>query len=207
MKPTTRKPRQKKVASTAEGAAPIDPGQPSDLSVVALDETVRAGAKPPTLEVAARPADLGKLPALDSDTYITTAYLKDLAETTAKTPNFSLAGRSALAKCVRVYDGDTAHFTFALGPNEAIHKYRCRLSGYNSAEIKGETPDEKVKAQKSKAALAELIDGRFVKLRLGAFDMYGRPLVDVYVDGLHVNQRMVEGGWGKVYTGRGKKEF
>lgn len=129
----------------------------------------------------------------------------ELLASSIKTPKYSLDGTLVHAKCVKVYDGDTAQFVFRTDPGKPLYRYSCRMRGYNSAEIKGGSAEEKAKAVLSRDALAGLILDRVVKISLGDFDKYGRPLVTVNVDGVNVNEWMVEGGHGKPYTGAGEK--
>jgi endonuclease YncB( thermonuclease family) len=100
-------------------------------------------------------------------------------------PKFSLKGFKTQAKCVRVYDGDTAHFAFSLpgfGVGECnLVRARCRMTGYNSAEMKGDTEEERAAAQEAKRTLEETILGKIVPVVFGDFDMYGRPLIEVTV--------------------------
>ena len=130
------------------------------------------------------------------------------------TPKFTFAGQVLAAKCVYVYDGDTAHFAFRPCPNAGFRKISCRMLGYNSAEMKGKGVGEaeKAAAHAAKAHLQELIENRICELHLGEFDKYGRPLADVYVaDGagarIHVNGNMIAAGFGQPYDGRGEKKW
>jgi endonuclease YncB( thermonuclease family) len=124
-----------------------------------------------------------------------------------KTPKFTLCGQVVQAKCVDVYDGDTAQFVFRLEMNHPLYRYSCRMTGYNSAEIKGQSVEEKEKAKIARDALKGLILGRVVTLNIGKFDKYGRPLVSVLVDGQDVNAWMISGGYGAPYTGKGEKKW
>lgn len=127
------------------------------------------------------------------------------------TPKFTFAGEIRHAKCVHVYDGDTAHFAFCPFSGVAPHKFSVRMYGYNSAEMNSSDPVEKEAAQRAKGALSELIQSRIVSLHLYDFDKYGRPLADVFVDvdgtQLHVNKWMVEHCFGKPYFGEGEKRW
>lgn len=112
------------------------------------------------------------------------------------------------AKCVKVYDGDTA--TFAFSPHSSLPPqcFSCRFYGYNSAELKSKDKAEVAKAIKSRDYLANLILNKIVSLRLGAFDKYGRVLIDAYLpNGLHVNKEMLRLGHGMPYTGVGPKDY
>jgi endonuclease YncB( thermonuclease family) len=101
------------------------------------------------------------------------------------TPEFSLAGYRTQAKCVRVYDGDTAHFVFSLPPHgvgeASLVRERCRLAGYNTAEMKSKDPEEVMMAQAAKLYLEKAILGKTLDVCFGKYDLYGRPLLTVFI--------------------------
>lgn len=122
-------------------------------------------------------------------------------------PKFSLAQNNVPAKCVKVYDGDTAQFVFAPFEGGKSFRFSCRMKNYNSAELRTHDAEEKQIAIRARDALIEMILGKQVSLNIYDFDKYGRPLVDVYVDGVYINDKMISTGHGKKYDGRGKKEY
>ena len=128
-----------------------------------------------------------------------------------KTPKWSFEGRTVNAKCVKVYDGDTATFVFIPHPNHQPRAFSCRLLGYNAAEIKTKDPAEKLTAIKSRDYLSSVILNKIIRLELGSFDKYGRILVNVYVihgnSTIHVNDTMIKHGYGMPYDGTGPKRF
>ena len=155
-------------------------------------------------------------------------YLNILSETDilnncdAKTPKWSFQGLSVNAKCVKVYDGDTATFVFIPHSGGKPRSFSCRLVGYNSAELKSKDPNEKAIAIASRDYLTSLILNKIVELKLGSFDKYGRILVDVYLPitssctvmsltndilPIHVNAHMIKAGYGKLYNGTGPKTW
>jgi endonuclease YncB( thermonuclease family) len=124
-----------------------------------------------------------------------------------KFPRFNLEGVYE-ATCVRVYDGDTADFVFSPCKCKENIRFSCRMLGYNSAEIRTKDPKEKEKAIKSKEALASKILYKKVFLQvLNKNDKYGRLLGTVTLNGENINDWMVTNGHGKVYKGRGKKNW
>jgi micrococcal nuclease len=129
----------------------------------------------------------------------------DLLNANAKTPKFTFKGTKCSAKCVHVYDGDTAHFVFRPFPQAEPRRFVCRMLGYNSAEIHGSTTEEKLKAIESREALSRMILGEVVTLDLDAYDKYGRILATVYHDNVNINRWMVDNGHGKEYFGKGEK--
>lgn len=129
----------------------------------------------------------------------------DLSQYDEHTPRFTFKGREATAKCVSVYDGDTASFVFQPCKGSPAFKYSCRMYGYNSAEMHGRTKEEKTVAKQARDELASIICGKLVTLKFHDEDKYGRPLVDVYIDEVHVNKLMLDLGYGKEYYGKGEK--
>lgn len=122
-------------------------------------------------------------------------------------PRFSLKGITVAAKCVAVYDGDTAQFVFRLAPGQPLYRYSCRMTGYNSAEIKGKTAEECAAAKIARDALRDQILNRIVQLQIGDFDKYGRPLVTVTLGYVNINSWMIIGGYGVEYDGTGAKKW
>jgi endonuclease YncB( thermonuclease family) len=109
-------------------------------------------------------------------------------------------------KVIKVYDGDTITIASRI-PNSNLPMYRfsVRLSGIDSAEIKGHTEAEKIEAKKARDALNGLIYGKIVHLENVTTEKYGRILADVYLDNLHINQWMLNNNYAVPYDG-GKKE-
>ena len=126
-----------------------------------------------------------------------------LAAASLDTPLFSLESRTFRAKCVKVYDGDTIHIVIAL--NGQLTRFKCRMSGYDTAEMTADDPALLAAAHSARDALARRILGRICTVYCGKFDKYGRLLVVVSVDGQNINDWMITSGHGVVYTGRGKK--
>lgn len=93
-------------------------------------------------------------------------------------PFFNLNGYKTLAKCVKIYDGDTGTFVFYLYDNP--YKFRIRLAGIDTAEIKSDDTNELELGLKAKNRLKELIGDRLVYLECLKYDKYGRILANVY---------------------------
>ena len=129
-----------------------------------------------------------------------------LTATYKSVPKFNVDGTKQ-AKCIKIVDGDTAHFAMRLYENSPIFRFSCRFLGYNSAEIHGKTDEEKNKAQEAKKALADMILDKIVTLNILNLDKYGRPLVTVTHNGINVNEWMLANGHGKPYTGEGEKAW
>jgi len=136
---------------------------------------------------------------------------KDLDNVPEKVPYFSLSGHLVPGKCVKVYDGDTAHFVVKF--QDQWVRRRFRMIGYNSPEVRGGTEEEKERGRIARDYLAERLLDKKVLLYLGDFDKYGRPLCDVYLIEdvnnitkenaflIHLNKEMIEHGYGTPYKG------
>jgi hypothetical protein len=105
-------------------------------------------------------------------------------------------------KVVKVYDGDTITIASVL-PNttEPIYRFSVRLSGIDSAEIKGKTAAEKKIAIEARDALYDFIFGKIVYLKNITTEKYGRILADVYCDNIHVNKWMLDNNLAVPYDG------
>lgn len=108
-------------------------------------------------------------------------------------------------KVIKVYDGDTITIASKL-PFEGspLYRFSVRFAGIDSPEIRGETPMESALAIQSRDALHQLIFGKIIELKNNGKEKYGRMLADIYLDGLHVNQWMLDKKLAVKYNG-GKK--
>ena len=104
-----------------------------------------------------------------------------LAQQTLQTPLFTLRGQTHWAKCVKCYDADTIHIVIAF--NNTFARFRCRLQGIDTAEIRSKNPTERQHARTARDWLKSVILNRIIMVNCGEFDKYGRLLVNVYVAG------------------------
>jgi endonuclease YncB( thermonuclease family) len=125
-------------------------------------------------------------------------------------PIFDFKGIKCLGKIVDVYDGDT--FTCVFKYRNEFIKYKFRTYGYDSPEMKPlkSKPDrdkEKIDAVKARDAFKLVTDweNSLITLDMLGFDKYGRILVNVYKKKLHVNQWMIDNGYGYEYHGGTKR--
>ena len=108
-------------------------------------------------------------------------------------------------KVIKVYDGDTITVASKIpGTALPIYRFRVRLAGIDSAEIKGNTEEEKRAAIEARDALHKLIFGKMIVLRNVGTEKYGRILADIYIENLHINQWMLDNNYAVPYDG-GKK--
>jgi endonuclease YncB( thermonuclease family) len=153
-----------------------------------------------------------------------------LKDATATIPSFTFAGSIHPAKVVSCYDGDTFEAVMFIG--EKLWKFDCRMSGYDSPEIKplktvANRDSEKAAAVRAKTALLSFVcDGvdslrtyankeldelvkqnkKVIELHCKQFDKYGRILVDIPIsESDTVNAWMVKNSYGYEYSGGTKK--
>lgn len=138
---------------------------------------------------------------------------------TKNTPFFTLDGNQFIAKCIKVYDGDT--ITIAFKPFDEhedddentycgnIYKYNIRLAGIDTPEIRSSNPDEKKRALEIRDIMREQILDKFVYIKCGKFDKYGRLLGDIYNEEqtVHYNKWLIDEGYAQIYGGGTKKPF
>jgi len=99
---------------------------------------------------------------------------------------------------VRVIDGDTVEATIDLGFRLST-TLPVRLAHINAPERNDEA------GMAVTAHLRSLVahGGQTLFQTYKPFDKYGRFLADIYVDGLHVNQQMIDDGYAVAYEGEG----
>lgn len=107
-----------------------------------------------------------------------------------------------IGKVIQVYDGDT--FTIAVYLFGEIYRFPVRLYGIDTPEIRTKDSKMKTRAISARDALSSLIMNKIVELKNVEYEKYGRLMAHVYVDGLNVNEWMIQQGYGVVYMG-GKK--
>lgn len=110
-------------------------------------------------------------------------------------------------KVIKVYDGDTftiaSKLPYELSP---IYRFSVRLNGIDAPEMKCKTNVEKLRAVKSRDALSSIILDKKVKLTNIKTEKYGRILADVYLDGTHINQWMLDNKHAVQYNGGTKNK-
>tara|TARA_B110000971_G_scaffold1751_1_gene1967 strand:- start:1313 stop:1780 length:468 start_codon:yes stop_codon:yes gene_type:complete len=134
---------------------------------------------------------------------------------------FQFNNKKFYCKVVDIYDGDT--ITIAVCLENKIYKYKVRMSGYDSPEMKprlsNPNRDEIKKAAKhAKEVLSELILNKIVVIHIQdtTWDKYGRLLGVIYAQipckgvtmksyNFNVNDYMIERGLGYKYFGGTKQ--
>ena len=120
---------------------------------------------------------------------------------------YNLNDKIFLCKVVDIYDGDTC--TIILKNNGYYQKYKVRMYGYDSPEMKPlkniKNRNEIIKkAKNAKKALSNKILNKIVTIKCGNWDKYGRLLGTIYIKKFNVNEWMIKNNHGYVYKG-GKK--
>lgn len=119
---------------------------------------------------------------------------KALEDYTLDTPKFSMAGETYLCKCVKVYDGDTITVVFKPKLDTTYWKFRIRMLGIDTYELRTRDVDEKAKAYAARDFLRELTLDKLVSVKCGDFDDFGRILGVVYIGDININDLMIESG-------------
>lgn len=126
---------------------------------------------------------------------------------------FNLENKRYVAKCVKCYDGDTVHLIFRYPDNDTgkLWKWRCRITGIDTPEIKSLNVKEQDLAKSARDCLTSLILDKNVMADTKGFDKYGRLLVDITVNfeghTINVSQYLIEKGYAKPYFGGTKSDW
>ena len=111
-------------------------------------------------------------------------------------------------KVTRVVDGDTCDCLIDCGFN-FLHKCRVRLYGIDTPESRTRNKDEKVRGKMAAAFLKDAIkNGNKVVIQTKLKDSrgkFGRVLGEIIVDGVNINQAMVENYHAAAYFGQSKE--
>jgi len=103
---------------------------------------------------------------------------------------------------IKVYDGDTITVASRLPyDGSPLYRFSVRLNGIDSPEMKGKSDDEKQAAKRAQQALSNFILHKTVALTNNKTEKYGRILSNVYCDGIHINQWMIENRYAVEYDG------
>lgn len=109
-------------------------------------------------------------------------------------------------KVIKVYDGDTITIAGKLPYSESpVYRIAVRLNGIDTPEIKGQTQKEKDLAKHIRNTLHDKIFDKIVELKNTSSEKYGRLLADVYLDGISINEWLIDQGFAVKYNG-GTKE-
>ena len=108
------------------------------------------------------------------------------------------------SKVVKVYDGDTIHIIAPLFDG-VISRFRVRLNGIDTPELRTKNEWEKKAGYIVKDMLVEKIGDKIIELRDVSYDKYGRILANVFLNGENINEWLINTGWAFPYEGKGEK--
>lgn len=120
-------------------------------------------------------------------------------------PLFSLEGMKCKAKVVSIYDGDTVTCIFPF-KNE-YYKWKCRLIGIDTPELRTKNVKEKEHGYKARDYLRSLVLHKIVDIECFEFDKYGRLLISIHYDGINIANDLIKNGFGVRYDGGTKKKW
>lgn len=138
------------------------------------------------------------------------------------TPLFTLKNMKIKAKIVYVYDGDTVHIVFpmyTLSGKKEERRFKCRLTGIDTPEIRTKNEEEKKRAIEIRDILHSKLFGKTCWVYCDDFDKYGRLLITIDTVGLGktwksngkwcgtVNNWMLEMGYAYAYHGGTKQAW
>lgn len=99
---------------------------------------------------------------------------------TVGTKAFSFDGQKILAFCTAVYDGDTITVEFPCFKTDELKKFKIRLHGIDTPELRSSDEAERKAAFVARDTLRSIVLDDVVLLDCHSFDKYGRILADVY---------------------------
>ena len=113
-------------------------------------------------------------------------------------------------KVKRVVDGDTVDVILNLG-FDIMYKSRVRLYGIDTPESRTRNLDEKARGKMAGAFLKNAIDtGEKVVIQTKLKDSrgkFGRVLGNIIVDGININQLMIDNHHAAAYFGQSKDDI
>lgn len=115
-------------------------------------------------------------------------------------PLFSFDGIQTYAKIYDVYDGDSVKIIFE--HNGKLIKYKCRLYGIDTPEIRTRDKQEKELGFIARDFLRSCILDKVLKVDLLEFDKYGRLLIKIYnKNNQSISDIMIQQEYAKPYFG------
>ena len=109
------------------------------------------------------------------------------------------------ATVTKVVDGDTIDCTIDLGFYVSTHE-RFRLYGIDTPEKTSKDATIKQQAFDALKYVTDTILDKVIILECFGKDKYGRWLAKVYIDGIVLNDRLIELGFATVYFGDNKNK-
>lgn len=139
---------------------------------------------------------------MDIRTKLSTCNIEDI-------DYISLFGIATYARLIDVYDGDT--ITCIIPFLDKLYKFKVRINGIDTCEIRNKNLEEKYKAIQAKNRVVEILSGNegIIWLECHHFDKYGRLLADVYNETKEkcVSKILLDEKLANPYSGGTKQEF
>lgn len=104
------------------------------------------------------------------------------------------------ALITNVVDGDTVDAVVDLGFTVSV-KVRFRLYGLDTPEMTSSDAIVREAAKAAKAFVANMVLNKQVSLKSYKTDKYGRWLAEIFVDGVNINQLLIEHNYAVPYFG------
>jgi len=105
------------------------------------------------------------------------------------------------AEVLSVYDGDTVTVMLDMGL-DVQKKAKCRLLGIDTPELRTKSAKEKKLGYAARDRLRELILDKTITLQsMTKPDKYGRLLVRIWIEGLFINDLLIDEGLARAYDG------
>jgi micrococcal nuclease len=130
-------------------------------------------------------------------------HLKKLAETKGNIPVYIPPLKNV--GVIDVYDGDT--ITIAVKESHGYYKYKVRLAGIDTPEIRTSNAKEKSSAIISRDFLRSKILFKYVTVKDVFYEKYGRLCGTIILDGENINELLVSRGYAVKYNGGKKPTF
>jgi micrococcal nuclease len=111
-----------------------------------------------------------------------------------KTPGYTYR-----ARYVRAYDGDTITVDLDLGFNTWLMDQTLRLYGIDTPELRGEERPEGLKVRDHVRARLEAAEELVIETLKDRAGKYGRWLAIVWIDGVNLNDELVQTGRAQTY--------
>lgn len=110
-----------------------------------------------------------------------------------------------MARCVKVYDGDTFHIGTIMPPPYGATRFCCRLLGVDTPELRSRDNAEKALAREARDIVKSEILHKVVSIRVSGHDKYGRLLVRIHTENVaDLSQKLIDEKVAVSYDG-GKK--
>ena len=107
----------------------------------------------------------------------------------------------SIAKCVKVYDGDTITIVSALSADSYLYRWSVRLRNIDAPEMRTKCANEKICAKLAQEAMSKQVLNQMVTLKNVGYDKYGRVLADVFVGEVNVTDSLLTQNLAVPYDG------